>query len=463
MNQVLLDAYHWLPPGARSLAASTYGFTLRWRRYGPGFERRVAVLRERERWTREQWHQHQEEQLRAMLAHAMARVPHYRELARRSGQSLDPARLESWPVLEKAVVRANPLHLVSDDCRPSSLVRDHTSGTTGTPLLLLRSAGTEQMWYAMFEVRARNAWGVSWRDRWAIFGGRLIVPAAQRTPPFWTVNRGMNQLYLSSYHLSPATAESYLQALADFAPAYLWAYTSALYTVAQFILESGRRDIRPKVLITSAEPLYAHQRETIEQAFQCPLVETYGMSEMVATAIECRHGRLHDWPDLGLMELLDDDDAPVPPGQPGQVVCTTLINREQPFIRYRTGDVAVAMPADFACPCGSLMPALERIEGRSDDVIVTRDGRLVGRLDPVFKSGLNIREAQIIQEDWSAFTVRYVADDGCGEEDLRHVSRELTARVGECQIHFERVPHIERTKNGKFRAVISRMNAPGPR
>src|SRR4029453_8946026 len=98
-----------------------------------------------------------------------------------------------------------------------------------------------------------------------------------------------------------------------------------------------------------------------------------------------------------------------------------------PLIRYEVGDLGAVAPAGEACPCGRRLPILTRLEGRSDDVIVTRDGRRVGRLDPVFKADLMLKEAQIVQESLDTLVVRLVAAPGFTE---RHAG-ELLQPLGD--------------------------------
>lgn len=455
MSTRLLNIYHKLPPVARVVIASLEGYKLRNRRYGSGFTKHVSILRQRQSWTRSDWDAYQKAQLDKLLERAVHEVQHYRRAVKNGRHT---AKLSNWPFLEKEVLRQHPLALVRDGCNPASLIRVYTSGTTGSPLQILRSRSTEQTWYAMFEVRARNLWGVEWQDRWAILGGRLVTPNTQNKPPFWVTNWGMKQLYMSSYHLSERFADAYLGALTRFRPAYLWAYTSSLFTLAQFILEAKLTKIRPKVIITNAEPLYEHQKATIAEAFQCPVVETYGMTEMAIAAVRCQQGYLHTWPDLGYLELLSDHGEAVAPGEIGHVVCTTLLNQDQPLIRYKTGDLAIAMPSDFECLCGNSAPALLRIEGRSDDNIITNEGKRIGRLDPVFKKGLHIKEAQIVQEEIDRFIIRYVPASGYMPEEGSQMISELKARIGVCSVELVPVEQIERTNNGKFKAVVSCVN-----
>ena len=142
-----------------------------------------------------------------------------------------------------------------------------------------------------------------------------------------------------------------------------------------------------RVAITSAEPLFPHQRSAIAEAFSCPVRETYGMSEGVAAASECEHGSLHVWPEAGWIEAWEDG-LPAAPDRTGDLICTGLLNREMPLIRYRVGDRAAAPSYAARCPCGRTLPVIGALEGRIDDVLYTADGRRIGRLDPVFKARL---------------------------------------------------------------------------
>jgi phenylacetate-CoA ligase len=363
--------------------------------------------------------------------------------------------LENWPVLAKEELRRNPAAFLADDCRPSRMFVTHTSGTTGTPLRLYESRAAIRAWYALVEARWRRWYGLSRQDRWAILGGQLVTPAAQRTPPFWVRNRALNQLYLSAYHLAPELIPHYVKALREFAPVYLLGYSSALHTLAGECLRQGVKDLRFKTVLTNAEPLYAHQRETIAQAFQCPVRETYGMSEKAAGASECEHGRLHWWPDAGVAEIESPDETGA-----GELLVTGLLNRDMPLIRYRVGDRARLAQKNGSCACGRSLPVMESIEGRSDDVLLTPEGRRIGRLDPVFKGDLGIREAQIVQEELDRVRVTVVAAGRFGGREQEQLRALLSARLGPAmRIEIESAAAIPRGANGKFRAVISRLPA----
>ena len=454
----LLGVYHRLPACVRSPFASLRGYYLSWWRYGPETERLVEEALAREAWTPAQWEKWASDQLARLLHHAATRVPYYREFwagRRREGGRLSWELLANWPVLAKEELRRNPAAFLADDCRPSRMFVTHTSGTTGTPLRLYQSRAAIRAWYALSEARWRRWYGLTRGDRWAILGGQLVTPAAQRTPPFWVRNRGLNQLYLSAYHLAPDLIPHYVNALREFAPVYLLGYSSALHVLAGECLRQGVTDLRFKTVLTNAEPLYEHQRETISRAFQCPVRETYGMSEKAAGASECDHGRLHLWPDAGVAEIESPDETGA-----GELLVTGLLNRDMPLIRYRVGDRARLAQEMGVCACGRSLPVLESVEGRSDDVLLTPDGRRIGRLDPVFKGELGIREALIIQEEVDRVRVVAVPAAGFGVAQEQQLRALLRARLGPAmRVEIETAASIARGPNGKFRAVISRLPA----
>lgn len=455
-----LRIYHHLPYSAKVLVASARGHYLtRWR-YGEDTEALVAEFLSHDHWSAQQWAAWREERLAFVLNRAATQVPYYREQwarRRRAGDRSSPERLENWPVLGKDTLREQPRAFLADDCDAKAMFYEHTSGTTGKPLHIWLSKETVSTWFALFEARARRWHDVRRDDRWAILGGQLVAPVERDHPPFWVWNSGQNQLYLSAYHLAPENIAAYLEAIRRHRVTYLLGYPSGLYELARAALEQGLDAPRLKVVLGNAEPLLDHQREAIAKAFGCPVRDTYGMAEIAAAASECERGRLHLWPEAGHVEILNDrsDDAAAA-GEAGRLIATGLLNADMPLIRYDTGDRATM--AGETCACGRTLPVLRAIEGRADDVVITRDGRHIGRLDPVFKADLPIREAQIIQEDWGVLRVLYVPAEGYSDADGVMLVRRIHDRTGEdMNVILEAVEAVPRTANGKFRAVVSRV------
>jgi phenylacetate-CoA ligase len=443
----------------RSVAASMRGLYLRSWRYDSQTERLAAEASEREYWSPEKWKTWQEDRLSFVLHRAVTRVPYYRDQwaeRRRCGDRASWEYIENWPILEKEPLRKNPKRFVANDCDVRRMFHEHTSGTTGKSLDLWWSKDTVRSWYALFEARCRHWYGLSRHDRWAMLGGQLVTAAHRRHPPFWVWNAALNQLYMSSYHLAPNFLPYYLDALLRYRIKYLLGYTSSLYELAQEALRRRRRDLKITVAFTNAEPVFDYQRQAIEEAFGCPVCETYGMAEIVANASECQAGTSHLWPEVTWLEV-GEGDQPTPRGTSGDLITTGLLNADMPLIRYRVGDRGTLPTTESLCACERTLPMLASVEGRADDVLYAPDGRRIGRLDPVFKSNLAVHEAQVIQEALDRVRVRYVPTSDFTLETGRSITERLQARMGDVKVVLERVDEVPRGVNGKFRAVICNL------
>jgi phenylacetate-CoA ligase len=385
---------------------------------------------------------YQERRVGELLEFARRHVPYYRA-------RVDGAALEDWPLLTKAEVRAAGKALLAEGSGP--LVSGSTSGTTGAPL---------RLWQDLAAINRENAF--IWRQlEWAglrrgqrrgWLRGDMVVPAAQRRPPFWRLNRAENMLMLSSYHLADSTAASTLEALEDFDPVLIQAYPSSIGFLAAWLLARGAR-YRGRALrgiVTSSETLTIERRRDISVAFGCPVLDWYGQAERVAAVGTCERGRYHLVSDYAHVELLPMSDGTY------ELVGTGFNNYAMPLIRYRTGDFVRPAPPHERCPCGRAFPLIEAIVGRDDDAVTLPDGRSIGRLDHVFKALSGIVEAQIRQERADGVTVLVVPAADYGEATRRSLLGNLRERLGTgVALEIRTVDAIPRGPNGKFKGVVS--------
>jgi phenylacetate-CoA ligase len=131
-----------------------------------------------------------------------------------------------------------------------------------------------------------------------------------------------------------------------------------------------------------------------------------------------------------------------------------------PFIRYATGDLATR--GEDRCPCGRAFPALAAIVGRLDDVVVTPDGREIGRLDPVFKGSSGLMEARIVQDRADHLRIEAVVTDGWSAAEEARLRSELAHRVGAgMTVDVVTVRRIERGPGGKLRGVVNELRPRG--
>src|SRR5438067_1886444 len=445
----ILRVYHRLPPRLRSTAATLRGWYLNRVRHSADRETLMRETIERDRWSAAQWEHWRSERRAYVLHRAATRVPFYRDqwAARRArGDRSSWELLENWPLLDKDAVRTKPHAFLADDCDPGRMYVEHTSGTTGTPITAWFSRTTLAMLHAIVDVRTRGWDGIEETMRWARLGAQLIIPIGQRRPPFWVWNAAMRQLYLSTYHLAPDLIPHYLDALVKYRIGYIAGYPSALHAVAHEAVRLGRT-LPMAAVYTNAEPLSADQRRLISAAFQCSARETYGMAEAVAGASECSAGGLHQWPEFGDIEIRED----------GEFVCTSLLNADNPLIRYRVGDRG-QKPQSGACPCGRSLPLLGPIDGRSIDVLVTADGRQTAPGVVSIFSGLPVRHSQIVQEALDLLIVKIAPAADFAHEHENTIVTRLQERMGAIRVLIELVEEVPRTTNGKLRAVVSRLS-----
>ncbi len=381
-----MELYWRLPVPLQELGLSLYARWLDRMYYGPKFDQACESMRASHWDSQAEIVRWQLGQFRTMLSGATAHVDYYRDALR--GLIVDEIRsletLRSLPFLDRQLIRQRERLFVDDRLNLERLYQNKTSGSTGTAVTVYWSREALQRFWAAFEVRVRNAAGVSRHAPRAMLGGRPIVPGATRSPPFWRHNRFWRQLYLSSYHVSRSTASGYVAALRESGVEWLTGYGSAIAALAESATAEGIEPIVMKCVIVSGDTLQPGMRNSIESFFQCKCYDSYGQVEGVSMAMECREGRLHLVPEVGIVEIVRPDGRSCGPGEIGEMVATGLINDAMPLIRYRTGDYA-ALAADQRCPCGSPHPIIESLEGRVDDYLVTSDGRRIGRLSTAMK------------------------------------------------------------------------------
>jgi phenylacetate-CoA ligase len=462
MNKTLEAIYEHAPIPLQNLMVTVYGYQLHRLRYGGNWSRYLAELEKSQWFSAEQLEALQMQRLSSLLNHVYESVPYYRHMF--DQHDIHPHDIRSLsdlsriPILRKKALRDSPEELVARGIDKKTLIRDHTSGTTGTAVVLYNTLDTHQ-WHWAFVERFRHWAGVKVGDKRASFGVRMVAPFEQIRPPFWRYNAVERQLFFSIYHLAPDNLPVYNEALKRFDPTSIETYPSAIYTLARFILDKGLETAHPKAIITTAETLFDYQRQAIQQAFGCRVYDWYGSSEFVAFACECPEGGLHVNSEFGVLEILKEDETPASPGEWGKIIATGFVNRAQPLIRFEIGDMGIW--ADRKCPCGRRSPLLETVTGRIEDVVVTPDGRLIARFDPIFKDTRNVVEAQIIQESLSELRVKLVRGRDYSAEDTVGVLEQFRRRCGDqMQVQLEFVDQIPRTKAGKFRAVISNASSP---
>ncbi len=448
-----MELYGALPVPLQEWALSVYARHLDDLYYGPVFEQTVHEITRRRFESPAAVRSWQDARLAGVLEAARRHVPYYRTTLAGHPPIRSRDLLTAVPLLDKQQLRQREGEFMDDRFASLKLHTDRTSGTTGTSLKISWDPDSLQRFWAAHEVRVRRAVGVDRFTPRAMLGGRPVVPGGTSRPPFWRYNRHWKQLYLSSYHISRRTTQGYVDAIRRAGCVWMTGYGSAIAALAENAMAEGVRPLRLKAVVVSGDTLHPGMRRCIESFFDCRCYDQYGQCEGVCWIMECAQGRMHVAPEFGILEILDESGKPSPPGVPGELVATGLLNSCMPLIRYRTGDEAAWSP-DPTCACGQPFPIVERLEGRVDDYLVTTDGRLIGRLSTAMKGSPAIHSAQIVQDRPGHAYLLVKPGVSYRPEDAEVVKADILRRIGSFAIDALEVEDIPRTPAGKTRLVV---------
>ncbi len=439
----------------------------------------------------------QQKRLRALVAYAKTRSRFYAEHLR----GIHPRRFElaELPTITKAVLMENFDRLVTDPrlkkaeleafvSDPSRLgdwyldkyAVSRTSGTQGLQALIVQDWKMMELLFALqmtrgtvfpsspvgivqrlFE-RARLAVVTIGRGFYPSAAALAYAPGASKT--------FVKRLWLQN--IEPM--EQVVARLNAFQPHVLLAYANVLEILAREAMAGRLRFSRStglRQVINMSEPLSDGARHLVSDAFGLPVTNNYASGECMALSTGCPLGHgMHLQADWAILEVVDRQGNPVPPGVPGdKVFMTNLYNTVQPFIRYEIGDVVTMSPTP--CPCGSPLPLILKVEGRTDQVLWIRVGEKYRQVHPyVFVDCLDEYPAvgwyQVVQVERNRFVLRASPAPG------RHVSREeLEAVIQRGLRWFGLAEHVQvdveitndiapDPKSGKLKRITSRIGPP---
>ena len=251
------------------------------------------------------------------------------------------------------------------------IIRLHSSsGTTGNPTVIFHNRHDIESWSNLM---ARSLFCAGVRDTdvfqnivgYGLFTGGLGF------------QYGIERLGALSIPAGAGNSARQIKLMRDYGTTVIHAipsYLGRLYDVFQSEGLDPKRDTELRMLVVGAEPHTEEQRQRIQEMFGVKAFNSFGLSEMngPGVAFECEYQTgLHIWEDAFVVEIVNPDTLdPVPDGEFGELVMTTLDRQAMPLIRYRTRDITRIIPGD--CPCGRTHRRIDRISGRSDDMFIIK-------------------------------------------------------------------------------------------
>jgi phenylacetate-CoA ligase len=424
--------------------------------YHSTYKKTYEFAKQVEGWSSEQIRTYQWQQIISLLRHAYEHVPYYNNLFKTQGISPSDIKtvedFEHLPLLGKETIQEHANEFQATDYPSSSFEETNTGGSTG---FSLRFSIEKGVWFAKHLAYLSillNRGGCDVMDN--------SVQLIGREKP-WEFRPLSRTLVLSSYQMTEQNLPIYIEKIRRLRPGYFIGYPSAMTMLATYMKQHSLEIKGVKAVYSFGETIYDWQREFLESFFHCRVHSQYGHREQCVLAGTCEHANTyHIFPDYGFVELVDRNGHPVTKeGDIGEIVATGFHTGIFPFIRYKTGDIAVYTTEQ--CKCHRQVPLLKSVEGRIQDFMVSKTNRLVplmGVLQLISRSSTHMKEYQLYQDHEGELILRIVKKEGFSDEDIRVITENIRTRLGaEFSLSLEYPDTIPRTIRGKYQFFVQKL------
>lgn len=366
------------------------------------------------------------------------------------------------PVIKKSDLQTPLNERLSDGFTRKNCHIHKTSGSSGTPLIFAKDKYTHAISWANF------------MDRYAWYG---IDAATSKQARFYGIPlNGFghykerlkdvlgNRFRFSVFDLSDKQLEWNVKKFQSTPFEYINGYTSTIVQFAKFLKQKNivLKNICPslKVCIVTAEMLFDDDKTLLEKYLGVPIANEYGSAELSLIAFNNSQNEwLVNTEDL-FVEILDDNDKPLPNGEEGRIVVTSLYNIAHPFIRYDLGDTG-ALDENST----TKKPLLKKVTGRTDDIVILPSGKKAAGLTfyyvtkTVIEDDMNVTEFIIEQHKIDTFKIIYRSNVELSKEKIKAINAAIERYLEPgLTIFFERKTELNRTKSGKLKQFTSFLN-----
>lgn len=453
--------YNLMPPVVQNTLVSARGLHLVLMRYNKDFYTLFNNIVHHDRFTNDELLNYQNSRLQSLLKHAYINTIFYRKLFDQSGITPDHIKtksdLELLPVISRNDISQQFENLVAFDKSKKNQFTVCTSGSSGAGIRIMHNS-RDLLYNWAFLKRQLHWFGIT-NDQWRItLYGSKIVPENKQKPPFWRYNFFEKQILLSIFHLSKTTRDDYIKFLQSHSDMFLEGFASVLTIIANIILEKGI-SIPMKLVYSTGEPILDSDRIKVEKAFECKLIDCYGMTEWVGLIQECEKGEKHLISDYGILEILNKNNKPVQPGEEGYFVWTGLEHYAMPLIRYKIGDIGL-WAYENKCSCGKPYPLVEPTITRDSDIIITAAEQYYSPrvLNQFLKDKITFKYCQFIQTEINKLIIRIVPGDRNYENDLKVLTKSLHQLFeNRLDIEIEIAEMPIKRGNGKIPLIINHL------
>ena len=446
------------PPWIKKPIKYVYGLIPYEKRLGKVFWDTYNFLQESQWWSKKQLEEYQMRQLEKLLKHAYENVPYYRKIFDERGLKPEDVQdfndLRKLPYLNKDIIEKYKGEFVNKIYDSSHLEPAHTGGTTGSPLHFWYEKGVTTSKEKAFFWRMWNWHNYNWNDKCFLICGAYEKGEKLQYNP---INKTM---YLYNPVITFKKIKNYLKLIEKFKPKIIRGYPSLIFLIAHFIIQNNIKVNWPflKVIFCASEKIYDFQRVEIQHAFNCKVVDHYGLNEMLVLMQKCQQNKdYHIVLEYGITEVIGENGSSVTEdSEIGEIVGTGFNNYAFPMIRYKTEDWAVI--SIRSCECGRMFPLVKDIIGRSGDFILTSSKNLISptTIEFAIRYVKNFKDIQIVQRYIDMIEIQIVPDILYTKEEGKKFAEEVKTRIGkDMNIRIVLMDKIDRPFNQKRRFIKS--------
>ncbi|MFB9267344.1 phenylacetate--CoA ligase family protein [Bradyrhizobium erythrophlei] len=441
---------------------------------GAGLLAILFQLEQSQWWAPEEVSRRQRDQLKVLLSHAGTHVPFYRERLRDLG---DLPADDTWPTVWRRIAPLIRAEIQAADAEETMITQAlppghgelrqiYTSGSTGKPIRSVRTQLWELMWSA-FTVRDHLWHRRDFRGTFATLresgAGKALYPDGARSGS-WGYSSAtiLKTGPMASLNIT-TPVEHQVEWLRRQDPDYLLTHPTIAQRLAVHCREHGVELPRLKQVITISENLKPEVRSAVRHAWGVPLVDIYSTREIGYIALQCPdHEHYHIQSEHVFVEVVNEEGQPCAPGEVGKLLVTSLHNLAMPLIRYDIGDFVEVGPP---CPCGRGLPVINRILGRTQNMLIMPSGQRrwpllsSANIESMLEIAPGIRQYQLVQKAPDLIELRLAVTRALGADAEARLAEWVRTKLGApFRVVFAYFDEIPRTAAGKFEDFVCEID-----
>jgi len=401
----------------------------------------------------ESFHNYTQEQKKLIVRHHLDNNSFYRKLV---GKSATYDNWNSLPVLTKYDFQMPLKDRLSGGFNLKNVFKNKTSGSSGNPFYFAKDKFSHAFTWAIIENRFN--WHELYGRKQARFYGEpkeLVARSKEKLKDFLS-----NRSKFNVFDLSDNAFEKWITKFSKNNYVYINGYTTVINAFAIYLNSHGiiLKDVCNTLMacVVTSEMCFEEDKKNMEKAFGVPVINEYGASELDIIAFQNKNEQWLLTTESLFIEVLDDNNKPVPDGETGKLVITSLYNKAHPFIRYEIGDIG------SICKLDSRNVILEKLEGRNEDLVYLSSGKVTPGLafyyitKSIMKDSSNVKEIKVIQKTLDIFDVNYVAQYELNDKEILTIKNALFNYLEpNLKIFFHKFDQLDRSKSGKLKQFTS--------